>query len=68
MYRNYDLTIKRAYLAPDGVNKSMIVINGVYPGVSPTVLYLTPEAQLILSIANARSELGIFPQNFKGKR
>lgn len=34
VYRYYDLTIARADLAPDGVNKSMIVINGAFPGVS----------------------------------
>jgi len=30
--RRYDWTLKRGYLAPDGVNKSMILINGQFPG------------------------------------
>ncbi|KAH8594192.1 extracellular dihydrogeodin oxidase/laccase-like protein [Bisporella sp. PMI_857] len=30
--RRYDWTIKRGYLAPDGVNKSMVLINGQFPG------------------------------------
>ena len=29
--RRYDLTISRGYLAPDGVNKSVLLINGQFP-------------------------------------
>ncbi|KAF7862713.1 hypothetical protein EAF04_007586 [Stromatinia cepivora] len=29
---NYDWTISRGYIAPDGVNKSVILINGQFPG------------------------------------
>jgi hypothetical protein len=30
--RYYDFTIARATLAPDGVQQSMIVVNGQFPG------------------------------------
>ncbi|KAL9601650.1 MAG: hypothetical protein Q9219_002370 [cf. Caloplaca sp. 3 TL-2023] len=30
--RSYDLTLARGYIAPDGVNKSVILINGQFPG------------------------------------
>jgi len=30
--RYYDFTVSRATLAPDGVQQSMIVVNGQYPG------------------------------------
>ncbi|TAQ91423.1 hypothetical protein B7494_g134 [Chlorociboria aeruginascens] len=30
--RSYDFTIERGILAPDGVNKSMVLINGQFPG------------------------------------
>ena len=30
--RAYDFTIKRGFIAPDGVNKSVILINGQFPG------------------------------------
>ncbi|MCJ1336503.1 hypothetical protein MMC09_001779 [Bachmanniomyces sp. S44760] len=33
--RPYDFTIKRGYIQPDGVNKSVILINGQFPG--PTI-------------------------------
>ena len=33
--RAYDFTIKRGFIAPDGVNKSVILINGQFPG--PTI-------------------------------
>ena len=33
--RNYDFTISRAALSPDGFQKSMILVNGQYPG--PTI-------------------------------
>lgn len=32
--RAYDFTIKRGFIAPDGVNKSVILINGQFPAVS----------------------------------
>ena len=31
--RAYDFTIKRGFIAPDGVNKSVILINGQFPAV-----------------------------------
>ncbi|KAL8627715.1 hypothetical protein Q9189_006582 [Teloschistes chrysophthalmus] len=34
VFRNYDFTLKRGFIAPDGVNKSVILINGQFPGVS----------------------------------
>lgn len=33
--RQYDFTIRRGFIAPDGVNKSVILINGQFPG--PTI-------------------------------
>ena len=33
--RAYDFTIQRGFIAPDGVNKSVILINGQFPG--PTI-------------------------------
>ena len=30
--RSYDFTIQRGYKSPDGVNKSVILINGQFPG------------------------------------
>ncbi|KAL9098110.1 MAG: hypothetical protein Q9163_006167, partial [Psora crenata] len=30
--RSYDFTISRGFLAPDGVNKSVLLINGAFPG------------------------------------
>ncbi|KAL8685364.1 MAG: hypothetical protein Q9218_007808 [Villophora microphyllina] len=30
--RPYDFTIKRGFIAPDGVNKSVLLINGQFPG------------------------------------
>ncbi|KAI4169291.1 MAG: hypothetical protein LQ343_005789 [Gyalolechia ehrenbergii] len=33
--RSYDFTIARGYIAPDGVNKSVMLINGQFPG--PTI-------------------------------
>lgn len=33
--RHYDFTIKRGFIAPDGVNKSVLLINGQFPG--PTI-------------------------------
>ena len=34
MTRYYDFTITRGVIAPDGVNKSSLLINNQYPGVS----------------------------------
>ncbi|KAL8866022.1 MAG: hypothetical protein Q9174_006546, partial [Haloplaca sp. 1 TL-2023] len=31
--RPYDLTLARGYIAPDGVNRSVILVNGQFPGV-----------------------------------
>ena len=31
--RAYDFTIKRGFIAPDGVNKSVILVNGQFPAV-----------------------------------
>ncbi|KAL8747883.1 MAG: hypothetical protein Q9184_007539, partial [Pyrenodesmia sp. 2 TL-2023] len=33
--RNYDFNIARGYIAPDGVNRSVLLINGQFPG--PTI-------------------------------
>ena len=32
--RLYDFTIKRGFIAPDGVNKSVILVNDQFPAVS----------------------------------
>lgn len=32
--RAYEFTIKRGFIAPDGVNKSVILVNGQFPAVS----------------------------------
>lgn len=32
--RTYEFTIKRGFIAPDGVNKSVILVNGQFPAVS----------------------------------
>lgn len=33
--RSYDFTFARGIVAPDGYEKSTLLINGQYPGVSP---------------------------------
>jgi len=32
--RSYDFTIARGVMAPDGFSKSLLLVNGQYPGVS----------------------------------
>lgn len=32
--RSYDFTIARGVMAPDGYSKSLLLVNGQYPGVS----------------------------------
>ena len=55
--RSYDLTISRGYIAPDGVNKSVILINNQFPGVSHLKwIHRLPTDRFV---ANVRSELGM---------
>jgi FtsP/CotA-like multicopper oxidase with cupredoxin domain len=51
--RHYDFTLTRQYLAPDGVNRSLLLVNGQYPG--PTIeanLGDTIEVKVTNNIAN----------------
>ena len=55
--RSYDFTIARGVLAPDGFSKSLLLVNGQYPGVGdPPRAFL----QLLIKgcVACDRSQLG----------
>lgn len=36
--RYYDFTIARGFKAPDGFNKTMLLVNGQFPGVMPSTV------------------------------
>lgn len=60
--RAYDFTIKRGFIAPDGVNKSVILVNGQFPAVSFSrrVPQLSFAIILTQQAAHHRSQLGIY--------
>ena len=60
--RTYDFTIKRGFIAPDGVNKSVILVNGQFPAASfPRACFSVIFCDILTwRTAHHRSQLGTY--------